>query len=151
MSDAAALLDVNVLIALAWPNHVHHHHARRWFGERSASGWATTPVTELAFVRISSNKAVIPEASTPAAALGVLGALCRLPGHEFWPDDGRLVDPPFTVDRLGSYRQVTDLHLAALAARRSGTLVTFDRGIAETLAKSDRPTIELVPTGSPAS
>jgi predicted nucleic acid-binding protein len=25
------LLDVNVLIALAWPNHVHHGIARNWF------------------------------------------------------------------------------------------------------------------------
>ena len=26
-----ALPDVNVLIALAWPNHVHHDAARSWF------------------------------------------------------------------------------------------------------------------------
>ena len=29
-----ALLDVNVLIALAWPNHVHHAAARAWFEDR---------------------------------------------------------------------------------------------------------------------
>lgn len=33
------LLDVNVLVALAWPNHVHHVSARRWFAAEAAQGW----------------------------------------------------------------------------------------------------------------
>jgi toxin-antitoxin system PIN domain toxin len=140
-----ALLDVNVLIALAWPNHVHHAAARRWFETSSSHGWATTPVTELGFVRISSNKNVIPGAATPGHALGVLGALCRLPGHEFWPDDARLVDAPFPTDRLGTHKQLTDVHLAALASLRKGRLVTFDRGIPNALNPGDRGVIELLP------
>jgi uncharacterized protein len=75
----AQLLDVNVLIALAWPNHVHHNPARSWFEASSSDGWATTPVTELGFVRISSNKRLIPDASSPGTALDVLRALCSLP------------------------------------------------------------------------
>lgn len=140
-----ALLDVNVLIAMAWPNHVHHGAARRWFEASSSAGWATTPVTELGFVRVSSNKKVIPDAATPGAALGVLRALCGMPGHEFWPDGARLVEPPFPVDRLGTHKQLTDIHLAALAARRKGKLVTFDRGISNALSPGDRAIIELLP------
>lgn len=140
-----ALLDVNVLIAMAWPNHVHHGAARRWFEASSSAGWATTPVTELGFVRVSSNKKVIPDAATPGAALGVLRALCGMPGHEFWPDGARLVEPPFPVDRLGTHKQLTDVHLAALAARRKGKLVTFDRGISNALSPGDRAIIELLP------
>jgi toxin-antitoxin system PIN domain toxin len=139
------LLDVNVLIALAWPNHVHHNAARRWFEASSSDGWATTPVTELGFVRVSSNKKVIPTATTPGAALGVLQALCSLSGHEFWPDDARLVDPPFAVDRIGTHQQLTDVHLAALATRRKGKLVTFDRGISKALHGADQAVIELLP------
>jgi predicted nucleic acid-binding protein len=30
------LLDVNLLIALAWPNHVHHTSARAWFSTHAA-------------------------------------------------------------------------------------------------------------------
>jgi uncharacterized protein len=142
---SVALLDVNVLIALAWPNHVHHASARRWFDESSSAGWATTPVTELGFVRVSSNKNVIADAATPGAALGVLRALCDLPGHEFWPDDARLVEPPFSVDRLGTHRQLTDVHLAALAASRKGKLATFDRGIPRALHPAERAMIELLP------
>jgi YVTN family beta-propeller protein len=58
------LLDVTVLVALAWPNHVHHHSARRWFAHRPGP-WATTPVTECGFVRVSSDRVVIPDAVTP--------------------------------------------------------------------------------------
>ena len=41
------LLDVNVLIALAWPNHLHHAVALSWFEANVESGWATCAVTEL--------------------------------------------------------------------------------------------------------
>lgn len=140
-----ALLDVNVLIALAWPNHVHHGAAHRWFEASGAAGWATTPVTELGFVRVSSNKKMIPEAATPGTALDVLRRLCALPGHVFWPDDTRLVDPPFALDRVGAHRQLTDVHLAALAAARSERLVTFDRGITQALHPDDQAIVELLP------
>ena len=43
-----ALLDVNVLIALVWPNHVHHEAARAWFTRRRKDGWATCLRGELA-------------------------------------------------------------------------------------------------------
>jgi toxin-antitoxin system PIN domain toxin len=142
---SVALLDVNVLIALAWPNHVHHGAARRWFEASSAAGWATTPVTELGFVRVSSNKNVIPGAAAPGAALSVLRALCGMPGHEFWSDGARLVEPPFPLDRLGTHKQLTDVHLAALAATRKGKLVTLDRGISNALNPEDQAIIELLP------
>ena len=39
---AAFLLDANVLIALAWPEHEFHEKVGRWFAARhSKSGWAT--------------------------------------------------------------------------------------------------------------
>lgn len=31
------LLDVNVLVALAWPNHVHHEAVQAWFTETRPS------------------------------------------------------------------------------------------------------------------
>ena len=142
-----ALLDVNFLIALAWPNHLHHAAARRWFDTSSSSGWATTPVTELGFVRISSNRRVIPNAATPGSALDILRELCRLPGHEFWPDDTRLTKPRFAIDRMGSHRQATDLHLAGLAARRNGRLLTFDRGVQQALPADARDVVTLLTAG----
>jgi uncharacterized protein len=38
-----SLLDVNVVVALAWPNHIYHEAAHRWFRRNAASGWAKVP------------------------------------------------------------------------------------------------------------
>lgn len=127
-----ALLDVNVLVALAWPNHVHHRAARAWFRTSGKDAWATTPVTESGFVRVSSNAAAIPGAVRPAAALELLGRMRHAPGHRFLPDDVELVvgdalDPVL----VASHRQVTDAHLLALTRRHDIRLATFDRGLAE--------------------
>lgn len=144
MSQPRVLLDVNVLIALAWPNHVHHVPARRWFANQSAQGWATTPLTETGFVRVSSNKAVVPAAATPAASLQVLTGLCEQGDHEFWPDSARLLDEPYDLARLATARQVTDAHLLAVALGRGGRLATFDRGVPELLPTTLRDHVELL-------
>ena len=125
------LLDVNVLVSLAWPNHVHHRAARRWFDKQCRGrSWATTPVSEAGFVRVSSNRAAIPTAVTPFEATQLLDRLCRVPGHRFLVDDVALV---FGVKgdaaRVVTYQQVTDAHLVAIARRHGVSLATFDRTI----------------------
>lgn len=70
---SVGLLDINVLIALAWPAHVHHAPAHDWFLRHHHHGWATCPLTQLRFVRISSNPRIILEAVSPRQALKVLG------------------------------------------------------------------------------
>lgn len=129
------LLDVNVLVALAWPNHVHHDVARRWFLESSPSGWATCPPTESGFVRVSSNPAV-PYAVTPADAMSLLARLRYVEGHEFLDDDVSLVASPH-VDRgrIVSHRQVTDAHLLAIARRHRARLATLDVGLRRALSR----------------
>ncbi len=134
------LLDVNVLVALAWPTHVHHRVARRWFADCHGDGWATTPVTEFGFVRVSSNPAAVGDPLTPAEAIVVLEEIRRRPGHETWaddisPTDRRVVDPA----RLVGHRQVSDAHLLALARRHHGRLATLDRAVAD-LAGADAAT-----------
>ena len=130
MRTAPALLDVNVLIAIAWPNHEGHAAARAWFATRAGAGWASTPVTEAGFVRVSSNRA-LPTATTPELALSMLRQLTATPGHRFWVDDvrdvvGSHLDPASVV----GHRQVTDGHLVALARRHRGSVVTFDAALA---------------------
>lgn len=125
------LLDVNVLVALAWPNHIHHEHAARWFESQREQGWATCPVTQSGFVRVSSNRRIVPEAKSPAEAVAVLTQLIRLSDHHFWHDDiafagSEFIDP----DRILGHHHVTDAHLVALAIRHKGRLATFDRNVA---------------------
>jgi len=124
------LLDVNVLVSLAWPNHVHHARAVRWFAGRSGP-WATTPVTENGFVRVSSNRAAIPTAVSPGEALQLLSRITGVDGHRFLADDVPAVVGDSLVDaaRLVSHRYVTDAHLLALARRHGARLVTLDAGI----------------------
>ena len=126
------LLDTNLLIALAWPNHVHHAKAHDWFRDRGRKAWATCPLTQVAFIRISSNPKIIADAVSPREALEVLKKIVAVPGHHFWHD---VVAPAktqvFTSAALVGHRQVTDAYLLALAQHHKGKLATFDKGIAE--------------------
>ncbi len=125
---AGALLDVNVLVALAWDSHIHHGAARGWFRAHHSDGWATCPITELGFLRVSSNPKILPAAIALESAIDVLRALRDVPGHRFFSDDISPVDAD-TVAVLG-HRQLTDAHLLALARRHGGRLITFDGGAA---------------------
>lgn len=122
-----ALLDVNALVALAWDSHVHHAAVRSWFAANSAAGWATCPITESGFVRVSSNPKVLPSPIGVDAARAVLSALRMADGHRFLVDDVSIADAD--VPRMSGHRQVTDAHLLALAHRRGVRLVTFDTGV----------------------
>ena len=122
-----ALLDVNALIALAWPNHIHHARARGWFAERSGANWATCPLTQIAFVRISSNPKIIADAVSPMEALNVLAQYTEGDSHFFITDDVDLSGKQdIPVRLLHGYRQVTDFYLLLLARNNDAMLVTLD-------------------------
>ena len=132
---AVVLLDANILIALAWPQHVHHALAHRWFGRLGKRAWATCPITQLAFVRISSNPRVIDQAVSPRQAAQVLATIVNLPGHKFLSCDLTVAGlPTFTNATLVGHRQVTDAYLLDLARHHRGTLATLDRGVLELVA-----------------
>jgi uncharacterized protein len=133
------LLDVNVLVALAWESHVHHATARAWFTVDAADGWATCAVTENGFVRVSSNPKVLPHAIGVEAARAVLAGLRAAEGHRFVVDDVSICDAD--VPMMAGHRQVTDAHLVTLARRAGLRLVTFDRGL---LALAEAGDIELL-------
>jgi uncharacterized protein len=138
------LLDVNVLLALAWPNHVHHQVAQRWFSQRSGA-WATCAITEIGFVRNSANKTAIPQAATPPQAVEILRRLRSMDRHTFWVDDIELVvDERIQASRLGGYRQLTDAHLIALAERHGGAVATFDRGLLSLIDKRSSKLVEVI-------
>ena len=125
-----ALLDVNVLIALAWPNHQHHKETKEWFSRMVQIAWATCPITQNGFVRISSNPKIIESAVTVLEALDFLNHLTKHPEHRFWPDTldfSSIESRPAGL--LQGYRQVTDAYLICLAARNDGVLVTLDKRI----------------------
>ncbi len=121
------LLDVNLLVALAWPNHIHHAAALGWFRRSEAEGWATCPLTESGFVRVSSNSSVLADARSPREAIHLLRRIVALPHHVFWHDDVSVASSGFLDEvPLAGYRQVTDAHLLTLARHRGGRLATLD-------------------------
>jgi toxin-antitoxin system PIN domain toxin len=132
------LLDVNVLLALAWPNHVHHGAARKWFASAHASGWQTCGVTESGFIRVSSNVRITPEARTPSEAALLLNRICSLDGHEFISDAVSLAKAHAMIGEMApSSSDVTDAHLILLAREASATFVTFDRKAATMATRNE--------------
>ena len=71
-SDRVRLLDANVLLALAWPQHAHHALAVDWFRRSAARHWATCALTQLAFIRISANPRITVAGTTPRMAAALL-------------------------------------------------------------------------------
>lgn len=127
---SVSLLDVNVLIALFDPSHVHHERAHRWFARNRNHGWATCPLTLNGCVRILSNPAYPTVAATAAEVIGRLRAFCSNPHHEFWADSVSLLDEAlFRPQLIPGHQAVTDIYLLGLAVRRHGRLATFDGAI----------------------
>ena len=134
----AALLDVNLLVALFDPDHVHHEPAHRWFRGQRRSGWATCPLTENGIVRILSNPAYSPSAERPEQIARRLASFRGAGHHAFWPDDVSLCDARVFNLAVG-HRQLTDVYLLALAAKHGGFLATFDRSIPLKAVRGARP------------
>ena len=121
------LLDVNVLLALSWDQHQFHAAASRWRLAHLPSRWATCPLTECGFIRISSQPRFRQDGS-PAVAMATLQQLKKQPGHVFWPNDYSPADEP-AFAKLQGHNQITDAYLLMLAVHRKGKIATFDTGI----------------------
>ena len=126
----AFLLDVNVLVALFDPDHIHHEAAHTWFASARKSGWATCPTTENGLVRVVSNPSYPGRRTTVADAVDRLRQFTSSGDHERWPDDVSLLDPTHIAPaHLTGHREVTDAYLLALTVHHGGTLATFDRSM----------------------
>lgn len=124
-----ALLDVNMLLVLFDRGHPLHFKARSWWSTNSDPGWASCPLSQNGFLRISSQKSY-PRPIPLADSIRLLRGWAVPPRHEFWPDDVSLIDQS-VIDhgRVLSAKQLTDIYLLALAVKHGGRLVTLDRGI----------------------
>ncbi|MCL2422382.1 MAG: PIN domain-containing protein [Micrococcales bacterium] len=135
MSDLD-LPDVNVLVALLHPGHVHHQTAQRWFA--GVERFATTPTTESGLVRMALNPAVMGVETSTADALASLRSLRSDARAEFLTDDSSLTQATIDLIGLVGHKQVTDLHLVNLAAGHDARLVTLDKKIRLALAPGDQ-------------
>jgi hypothetical protein len=126
------LPDVNVLVALFDPTHVHHEAAHAWFAEARRHAWATCPLTQSGFLRVVTNPAYPNRRLTVAEAASYLDQLIanHAETHHFFEDDTSLLDSSrFDLSAVTGHRQVTDLHLLGICVRFKARLVTLDKGI----------------------
>jgi toxin-antitoxin system PIN domain toxin len=142
------LLDVNVLLALAWKGHQHHDEAHEWFEANCTHGFCTCPLTQVAFVRMSCNPVFTKRAVAPVEAARLLSLITDMPEHQFWADDLPFSEVVTRCGLLVGHRQVTDAYLVSLAAARKGVLATFDQGVAAMRVRDDGegPVVEILGT-----
>lgn len=117
------LLDSNVLIALATPEHSQNARAATWF--RKGHRFATCPITQGSLIRFHLRAGV--EATAKSARL-LLESISSLPRHEFWPDDVSYLK--MATKGIVGQRQVTDAYLVMLAREHGGLLATLDQALA---------------------
>ncbi|MBL8217546.1 MAG: PIN domain-containing protein [Bryobacterales bacterium] len=119
------LLDSNILIALATPEHSLNARAARWFDSRRGTRFATCPITQGALFRFHLRMGV---GANVDSARELLGRISALPQHDFWPDDVSYLE--VVGKGIVRHRQVTDAYLVALAKKHGGVLATMDEGLA---------------------
>ncbi len=129
------LLDANALIALGWPTHEHHPQMLAWFGQHAKRGWATSALTQAAFVRIVSQQVFAGRAIAIGEVAELLLRNTAHPKHRLVPLDFGFADVMAVCNGgLFGHRQITDAWLLTAAVRHGLQLVTFDAGIAQLLA-----------------
>lgn len=137
------LLDVNLLLALSDPMHVHHDLAHSWFSRVGRISWATCPITENGFVRIAGHPQYPNRPGNAGVVLALLRQFCSAGGHEFWVEDLTLRDL-LPQDVILIHSQVTDIYLLGLAVRNGGKLATLDQHIPVEAVKGGSAALELI-------
>ena len=118
------LLDSNVLIALATPEHSLNSRAAAYF--KKGYRFATSPITQGSLIRFHLRAGVEATAESAKASARihfqplagpVLAGPCFLRGHA-------------STAGITGHRQVTDAYLVLLARKHGGSLATMDRALA---------------------
>lgn len=138
------LLDVNVLIALAWDGHEHHTRVHAWFAQLAGESFATCNVTQSGFIRLSLNPNVVHSQIGIADVIEMLESFTKHPNHSFC-EDGALQTELVPWQRATSHAQVTDTNLLLIAHRHGRKFVTLDVGIQNRLENDEKTWVEVIP------
>ncbi|RYE76938.1 MAG: PIN domain-containing protein [Myxococcales bacterium] len=123
--------DVNVMIALFRPDHVHHSVAATWWDQAAAAGepFTVPDVVWSGFLRIVTSRRVFTVPASFAEAWAFVESVIAQPTY------ARFISHPRTLaefarlaggaDARGNL--VADAFIAACAGAYGGTVVTFDR------------------------
>ena len=123
------LLDVNLLVAWGWEDHIDHDRTAKWIAGAKRlrdTRLLTSAIPQLGFVRVSVQRTGGRLAVSEAAEVltGMIGSLGRI--HAFVPDD---IDSTKWPGWCQSASRSTDAHLLSLATAHKAKLATLDTGI----------------------
>jgi len=137
------LLDINGLLALSDPLHIHHEAAHQWFTQKGRKSWATCPLTENGFVRIARHPQYPNRPGDVQAVLAILRRFCQAREHQFWNEDLSLRDL-LRTDVILTSGQITDAYLLGLAVHKGGRLATLDQRLPSKAVHGGGESLELI-------
>jgi hypothetical protein len=139
------LPDVNTLLALLDPMHVHHEAAHLWYATQSPLRIMLCSHVENGVIRVASQPKYPNCLGTAARVREALGNFARQVKAESCDkevsllDDGVLLKP-----ELLTPSRVTDLYLLALASANGIRLATFDQRIPAHAIAGGEETLEII-------
>jgi toxin-antitoxin system PIN domain toxin len=134
--------DLNVLLAASRTDHPHHAPALIWL-QQAIAGCDTggsieiLPMVAAGFLRLATNRKVFVAPMAIGAAIAFLDSLLAIPGIEIpelgreWPELKQL-----SLNNNLAANDITDAWIAAAVKSLGSHLVTFDRGFARLLGRT---------------
>jgi toxin-antitoxin system PIN domain toxin len=125
------LFDVNLWLAFEVPVHAHNKAAKEWFQAREPRNCVLCRVTQMALLRLMTNKAVMGTDAATAEQAWVTVQRTRARDDVEWREEPESLEEKWkTLSLLGSPKGSwwTDAYLAAFAIGHAIRLVTFDAG-----------------------
>jgi uncharacterized protein len=135
--------DLNVLLAASRTDHPHHRPALRWLEEalvdcESGASIEILPMVAAGFLRLATNRRIFTEPMSVGVAIEFVESLLVIPGVEM-PELGREWPALKQLSREHNLvaNDITDAWIAASVRTLGSHLVTFDRGFARLLGRTE--------------
>lgn len=140
------LPDVNTLLALLDPMHVHHGTVCRWFESRAPWRMLPCPHVENGVIRVASQSAYPNRPGTSAQVRVILQNFISAVGAESCTSSISLLqDSILLKPETLTPPRIADLYLLALAVANGARLATLDQRIPAEAIAGGLPGIEIIP------
>ena len=140
------LLDVNAMLALLDPMHVHHEAAHRWYAQHAPMRLLTCSHTENGVIRVASQPQYPNSLGTSGRVREMLQHFTRqVLAEPCRQEISLLADEVLLRPELLTPSRVADLYLLALAAANGGRLASFDHRIPAAAVVGGPDSLTLIP------
>jgi toxin-antitoxin system PIN domain toxin len=140
------LLDVNALLALLDPMHIHHDAVHEWYGQLSDPVLLTCAHVENGVIRVASQPQYPNSLGTSSKVREVLQRFVSRSGHERCRETASLLDDALLLkSKLLTPNRVADFYLLAMAVANEARLATFDRKIPAEAVAGGPAALALIP------